>query len=188
MPRVLLTAVALLAGIGALGCHRRARTAEDAFKSVERTVAAGDATALYDLLDAPTRAAVKDAFHDEALERTIINAKYPASEQPAALAKLDAADAPDVEHYFAKVAAARKTVEGYRKRLGSVSGPILQKPDGDGAAWVARQDGLPFHFRRDSDESWGFSELSAEWALEKDRADHAVKTVRENARLFGANQ
>ncbi|HZS35497.1 MAG TPA: hypothetical protein VFF06_01655 [Polyangia bacterium] len=188
MPRVLLTAVALLLQVGAAGCHRRARSADEAFKQVERAVAAGDALALYDLLDAPTRAAVKDAFHDEALERTIISAKYPESEQPAALAKLDAAAAPDVEHYFARVAGARKTVEGFRKRLGSVSGPILQKPDGDAAVWVARQDGMPFHFRRDADGSWGFSELSAEWALEKDRANHAVKTVRDNASLFGANK
>jgi len=188
MPRLPLIAVALVGLAGALGCHARARSAEDAFQRVERAVAAGDSLAMYALLDAPTRAAIRDAFHDEALERTIINAKYPPAEQPAALAKLDAAAAPDAEHYFARVAAARKTVEGYRKRLGSVSGPILQKPDGEGSAWVARKDGMPFHFRRDADGSWGFSELAAEWALEKDRASHAVTTVRENAKLFGANQ
>lgn len=185
MPRVLMAAVALLIGGGA-GCRERAKSARDAFARVERAVAAGDALALYQSLDAATRAAVESAYHDERLERTIITAKYPEAEQPAALAKLDAAAAGDADRYFARVAQARKTVEGFRKRLGSVSGPILEKPDGDGAAWVARQDGLPFHFRRDSDGSWGLSELAAEWALDQDRANHAVKTVRENGALFGA--
>jgi hypothetical protein len=63
----------------------------------------------------------------------------------------------------------------------------MQKPDGDDNVWAARADGMPFHFHRDGDGSWGFSELAAEWALEKDRANHAVKTVRENAALFGAS-
>lgn len=189
MRRVLLTAVLVVGGaaVGA-GCQRRAKSPEEAFTRLERAIAAGDAVAFYADLDGATRGAIADAYHDEQLERTIITAKYPPAEQPAALAKLDAAAADDVEHYFARAAQARKTVEGYRKRLGSVSGPIKQKPDGDAAVWVARQDGMPFHFQRDRDGSWGFSELAAEWALEKDRASHAVKTVRENAALFGANQ
>jgi hypothetical protein len=188
MRLVLLTSVVLVIGAGGTGCRRRAKSAEEAFTRLERAVAAGDAIEFYGDLDAATRSAVGDAYHDERLERTIISAKYPEAEQPAALAKLDAAAADDVEHYFARVAGARKTVEGYRKRLGSVSGPIKQKPDGDAATWVARQDGMPFHFHRDSDGSWGFTELAAEWALEKDRANHAVKTVRENAALFGADK
>src|SRR5260370_11682802 len=69
MPRVLLTAVALLMGVGAAGCHRRARSVEEAYAQVERAVAARDALALFELCDAATRAAVKGAFHDQQLER-----------------------------------------------------------------------------------------------------------------------
>jgi hypothetical protein len=43
---------------------------------------------------------------------------------------------------------------------------------------------MPFRFHRDKHGIWGFSELKSEWALEKDRASHAVKTVQDNAKLY----
>ena len=48
--------------------------------------------------------------------------------------------------------------------------------------------GMPFHFAKDGDGSWGFTELATQWALEKDRANHAVKTVRDNAALYNKAQ
>ena len=75
-------------------------------------------------------------------------------------------------------------VEAFRKRLGSVSGPIKSKIDGADAVWVAREDGMPFHFAKNKDGSWGWSELRGDWELEKDRAQHAVKTVQDNAKLY----
>ena len=50
--------------------------------------------------------------------------------------------------------------------------------------WVARQDGMPFHFSKNRDGSWGWMELRGDWDLEKDRAQHAVKTVQDNAKLY----
>jgi hypothetical protein len=180
--KIFIFAAALLSA--AAGCHRRAPTADGAYARLEHAIAAADAIEFYQNLDGTSRAAIKSVFSDQRLMRTIITAKYPEAAAQPELARLTAASAADVEHYFAAVARDRRLVEGYRKRLGSVSGPIAVKADGPDAAWVARADGMPFHFHRDSDGGWGFSELDAEWSLEKDRAAHAVQTVRDNARLY----
>ena len=71
-----------------------------------------------------------------------------------------AAGEPDAERYFVKVATAQRFVTGYRKRLGSVSGPVKTKADG-ADVWVARQDGMPFRFAKNLDGSWRFVELRA---------------------------
>ncbi len=168
----------------AVGCHRGAKTPDEAFHEVERAVAAGDGVALYKYLDRSTRWAIDSAYKDQQLMRTIITAKYPEEEQARALQPLAAANEPDAAHYFARSVNDRRLFDIYRRRLGSVSGPIAHKPDGEGAEWIARQDGGPFHFVHDSDGNWGFSEMAQEWALEKDRANHAVKTVRDNAALY----
>ena len=177
-PLVIVAAVLALAG-----CKRGPKTPEEAFRKLERAVAAGDAADFFKLLDGQTRSLVADTHEKQRLQRTVILAKYPAAEQAKALAELEAAAEPDAERYFVKVARAQRTVEAYRKRLGSVSGPVMQKPDG-ADVWVARQDGMPFRFAKNLDGSWGFVELRAEWKLEKDRATHAVNTARENAALY----
>lgn len=142
-----------------------------------------DAAAFYDLLDAATRKSIEGTWLEQKLQRTIIQAKYPEAEAGPALARLSAAGADDPRSYFVAVAKERKLVEAYRKRLGSVSGAIQHKSDGERAMWTARPDGMPFHFVRGSD-GWRFSELGVDWALEKDRAGHAVTTVRDNAKLY----
>jgi hypothetical protein len=166
-----------------LACHGGAKTPDEAFQKVERALAAGDGVGLYALLDRPTQKAIDSAYGDQRLQRTIIEAKYPEAEQARALQPLGAAAEADTAHYFAHACNDRHTFDQYRPRLGSVSGPIKHKPDGESAMWVARQDGMPFHFVKESG-GWSFSELGPEWALEKDRANHAVKTVRENAALY----
>jgi hypothetical protein len=157
---------------------------EDAFRRVERALAAGDGMAIFPYLDQPTRWAIQSAFEDQRMMRTIITAKYPEEEQARALQPLTAAEEIDVSHYFAHVVRDRHTCDQYRPRLGSASGPIMLRADGPSGLWIARQDGRPFHFARDSRGNWGWSELGQEWALEKDRANHAVKTVRDNAALY----
>jgi hypothetical protein len=179
----MLVAVAALSVALASGCKRGPKTPEEAFLKLERAVAAGDAADFYKLLDGQTRSLVADTYEKERLQRTVILAKFPQAEQQKALAELEAAGEPDAERYFIKVATAQRFVTGYRKRLGSVSGPVQTKPGG-ADVWVARQDGMPFRFAKNLDGSWGFVELRAEWALSKDRATHAVKTVRENAALY----
>jgi hypothetical protein len=166
------------------GCHRGAKTPDEAFQQVERAIAAGDGVTLHKHVDRATRWSVEAAYKDQRLQRTIIEAKYPEEEQARALQALEAAAAPDAAHYFAEASKQMRIYDQYRKRLGSVSGPIKHKPDGQDAMWVARQDGAPFHFVKDSDGNWGWDELRASWQLEKDRASHAVKTVRENATLY----
>lgn len=172
----------VLASLVLAGCNRGPATPEAAFAEVERAVAAGDAAALYRTLDRRTRDLIDAAYRDEQMQRTIISAKYPEAELRAALGKLEAAAEPDAERYFAHRARAERVIESYRKRLGSVSGPILKREDG-AAVWVSRQDGAPFKLARDG-RGWRFVELQAQWALERDRAYNGVQTVRENARLY----
>jgi hypothetical protein len=173
----------LLLAVAAAGCHRGPRTAEAAYVALERAVAADDAAGFYQLLDDETRWSIESVLHDQKLMRTIIAAKYPEGEADKALAPLAAADERDAAQYFARLDGDRHVVSGYRRRLGAVSGPIKTKPDGDDNAWVARADGMPFHFHRDRG-GWGFSELAAEWTLEKDRTIHALHTVQDNAKLY----
>jgi hypothetical protein len=175
--------VFMILAVAAAGCHRGAKTPEQAFAAVERAVAAGDAVGFYQLLDDETRWSIDSVLHDQKLMRTIISAKYPESEAEKALAPLAAADERDPPHFFARLDGERHIVAGYRRRLGSVSGPTMTRPDGADDVWVARQDGMPFRFHHDRG-GWGFSELASEWTLEKDRNIHALHTVQENAKLY----
>jgi hypothetical protein len=179
--RIAMMALAL---VTAAGCTRGPKTPEQAFRQLERAIAAGDAAAVYGLVDQSTRWSIQSALKDQRLQRTIITAKYPEAEAQKALATLRAAEETDPAQYFKRINDERHVVEAYRKRLGSVSGPIMNKIDGPDAMWVARQDGMPFHFSKNRDGSWGWSELRGDWELEKDRAQHAVQTVQENAKLY----
>ena len=174
---------AALSLLPAAGCRRGPKTAEEAFLRFERAVASGDGVALYELCDRDTQKAVESVWRDQRLQRSIISAKFPEAEQASALAKLDAAAADDVQAFFAAAIKPRRVIETYRRRLGSVSGDIKHKADGADAMWLARQDGQPIHFKHASG-AWAFDELLPEWQLERDRASHAVKTVRDNAALY----
>jgi hypothetical protein len=173
--------VALLALVAA--CHRGPATPEAAYTALEQAIASSDASGFYRALDDDTRWAMESVLKDQKLMRTIIRAKYPEAEADKALAPLAAADARDAAEYFARVDGERHIVAGYRRRIGSVSGPIMTKPAGEDAVWVARQDGMPFKFHHDG-RGWGFSELDQEWGLERDRNIHALHTVQENAKLY----
>jgi hypothetical protein len=164
------------------GCKPKA-TPEEVFLKLERAVAAGDAAQLYGLLDPATRKAIDATYKAQRLMRTIIAAKYPPAEAARELQRLEPAAADDVEHYFGKVAEQRRLFDVYRRRLGSVSGPIVQRTAGADAVQISRQDGLPFPLKQTRD-GWRFADLAAEWALEQDRADHAVKTIHDNAALY----
>lgn len=180
--RARLVPVVLL--LVAAGCARGPKTPEQAFQALERSIAAGDALGFYAVLDDPTQWSIQSTLREQRLMRTIIRAKYPEADADKALAGLAAAEESDPAHYFARLNRERRIVEAYRKRLGSVSGPIKSKIEGADAVWVAREDGMPFHFAKNARGSWGFSELRGDWELEKDRAIHAVRTVQENAKLY----
>lgn len=180
----LRTAAVLLVLSLSSGCKKETLTLEQTFEQLELAIVKGDAAAFYRHLDGPTQAAVKDTLASEKLQRTIVAGKFPESERAAALERLGAAAEDDPARYFARINERDKVVEALRKRLGSVSGEIMKKPESETSVWVARKDGLPFRFARGENGRWGFSELQVEWNLAKDRAAHAVKTVRENAALY----
>lgn len=177
-------AMGLAAVLAGGGCQKGPKTPEEAFRLLERDVAAGDALAFYGLLDTPTREAVESTWRDQRNTRAVIAGKYPEAEAQKQLRRLAAADEPDAAHYFAKANGERHEVENLRRRLGSVSGKVMTKIVRDDDVYVARQDGEPFHFHRNGNGSWGFSELLPAWSMERDKASHDLQTARDNAALY----
>jgi hypothetical protein len=173
-----------LATLGTSGCHRGPKSPAEAYGALERAVAASDATAFYALLDDNTRWSIESTLRDQRLMRTIISAKYPEAEAQKELSRLAAAEEAEPARYFARVDEARGVVPGYRARLGGATGAVAVMPLGDDVADVTRGGGAPCRFHRNRNGSWGLAELTETWTLEKDRAVHAVKTVRENAALY----
>ena len=164
-------------------CSSYPKTPEEALGQIERVVASGDGLAAWKIVDPETRAAAESVFSDERLMQTIVKAKYPPAEAARELERLAACDEPDAAHFFARTSKAWGIIEGLRKRLGSVSGPIKTKTDAAGTLWVARSDGMAFHVAN-TGKGWAWADLRGEWQLEKDRASHAVQTVRDNAALY----
>ena len=178
-------AVVLLGTVALAGCHRGARSPEGAYLALEKAVKAGDGVAFFAVLDQETRWSIDSVLSDERMMRTIIAAKYPEAEAQKELARLSAAEEPDAAHYFAHVDRDRQILASYRPGIERASGKVelVVGDDGGDLAVAVRGSGVALHFRRYRGR-WGFSELSGDWLLEKDRAAHAVKTVRENAALY----
>jgi len=170
---------ALLAG----ACNQYPKTPEAALAQVERVVVSGDGLAAWELVDSDTRRAADSVQQDQRLMQTIVKAKYPPAEAAHELERLAAADEPDAKHFFARTCKAWQQIEAMRKRLGSVSGPIKTRSDAPGSVWVARADGMAFHLQKVGG-GYAWVDLRGEWQLERDRASHGVKTVRDNAALY----
>jgi hypothetical protein len=167
------------------GCHHRPKTPEEAFVRLERAVAADDAKALYQLLDKETRWAVLSTYNDQRLQRTIISAKYPEREALEALARLKSAAEPDVTRFFASYCHERRLIEQLPGLLGPANGALTVEQRGPDECVMRRSGGSPVSFHRERDGSWGFSNMwTVVWLLERDRASHAIKTVRDNAALY----
>jgi hypothetical protein len=164
-------------------CGQYPKTPELALAEIERVVVSGDALKAWDLVDRDTRSAADSVLQDERLMQTIVKAKYPPAEAARELERLAAADEPDAKHFFSRTCKAWQQIEGMRKRLGSVSGEIKTRGDAPGSVWVARSDGMPFHLGKVGG-GYAWLDLRGEWVLEKDRAGHAVKTIRDNAALY----
>jgi hypothetical protein len=167
----------------AAACHQYPKTPELALAQVEKVVVAGDGMLAWDLVDNDTRRAVDSVQQDQRLMQTIVKAKYPPAEAARELERLAAADEADAQHFFARTTKAWGQIEGLRKRLGSVSGPIQVRSDAPGSVWVARADGIAFHLQKVGG-GYAWIDLRGEWQLERDRTAHAVKTVRDNAALY----
>lgn len=179
-PPTRLIALGLLFGAA---CNKYPRSPEEALQRIEQVVTSGDGVAAYGIIDEDTKKAVAAVYANDRTMRTIIKAKYPPQEADRELGRLADAEQPDVAHFFAAMESRWQSIQGYRKRLGSISGPIKTKPDGATSMYVARQDGMPFHLVK-AGSGWAWNELRGEWAMEKDRAAHALKTVQDNAALY----
>jgi hypothetical protein len=168
------------------GCQRYPKTPELTLVAVERSIAAADGLAAWKVIDPETRQAVESVMADERQAQTLVKAKYPPTEAARELLRLAAADEVDAAHFFARTASSWSELEGYRGRLGGLSGPVLTREDGPDKLWVKRTDGKAFHLVR-SKGGWAWMDLRSEWLLEKDRANHAVQTLRDNAKLYQQN-
>jgi hypothetical protein len=171
----------LLVGLGA--CTQYPKTPQEALSRIERVVVMNDGMAAWDLVDNDTRKAAESVLQDQRLMQTIVKAKYPPAEAARELERLAGADEPDAQHFFARTTKAWGQIEGLRKRLGAVSGPTSTRSDAPGSLWITRNDGMPFHLMKVGG-GYAWVDLRVEWQLERDRAAHAVKTVRDNAALY----
>ena len=165
------------------GCHSYPATPEDALSQIEQAVTSADGLMAWKLVDADTKSAVGAVLASDRLMQTIVKAKYPPADAQRELEHLAPADQPDEAHFFAAMSTRWAALEGYRKRLGSISGPVKTRPDGDKMMWVARQDGMPFHLLK-TGRGWAWIDPRTEWLLEKDRTAHALQTVQDNAALY----
>ncbi len=175
---VLLLGGALLCVALVAGCHRGPKTPEEAFRKLELAVASGRPEALLECLSADTVRALRGAWQDERLARSLIEAKLPQSEKVGLLSGLTAAAQDDFGAYFAARAKEWASIERYRVRLGSVSGEIVQKAEGPSAMYLHRADGMPFHFTRSADGVWAFDEMFKISVLIQDQAAKTVQMLR----------
>lgn len=152
-------------GLALSACHDYPKTPELAFTEVERTVAAADGLRAWKIIDPDTRREVESVFGDERQGQTIVKAKYPPAAAQQELARLAATDEPDAAHFFARTIETWSSLPNLRQRLGSLSGPIQTKPDGE-TIWMKRADGKPFHLVKVGG-GWAWMDLRSEWSLEK---------------------
>jgi hypothetical protein len=164
-------------------CTQYPKTPEEALFKIERVVVTDDGTTAWDLVDNDTRKAADSVMQDQRLMQTIVKAKYPPAEAARELEKLAGADEPDAQHFFARTTKTRGQIAGMRRRLGAISGPTTTRSDAPGSVWITRNDGMPFHLMKVGG-GYAWVDLRGEWLLERDRAAHAVKTVRDNAALY----
>jgi hypothetical protein len=167
----------------AAGCTQYPKTPEAALIAIERVVVSADGLSAWELVDSDTRSAVDSVLSDQRLMQTIVKAKYPPAEAQKEMERLAAADEPDAKHFFARTAKNWQQIEAFRKRLGSVSGPIQTRSDAPGSVWIARADGMAFHIQKVGG-GYAWIDLRGEWQLERDRTLHAVKTIKDNAALY----
>ena len=77
----------------------------------------------------------------------------------------------------------RHTVESLRRRPARCRGRSRPRSWPPTTSLSRAPTACPFVFIVTA-TAWGFSELDSEWSQERDRASHAVKTVRDNAALY----
>jgi hypothetical protein len=178
--RRLVLLVSLAASVAGAGCHRPAKTPEQAYARFRAAVTAGDGAALFDALDQKTRWAwmTIQKVHREAYD--IVLSNYP--------------EGPEREretHRFEGGATATSARELFRAEVAPGVLPMLAPlavadarvegpgPDGQAAAVLASGARVPL--ARGEDGSWGFAGLAQDGEERKTRAVHDLDVVRASA-------
>ena len=164
------------------GCHR-VPSPEQTCEQLLRGIAEGDAITVFEVLTQPTQWALYTVQRNHQKMRQLIESSYPATERPAALARLYGADDGDGRGLFSRLYAERYGA-ALTARLGA--GEPRQNREGEGAAPCARCEsaGPPFRLQRAAAGRWGFAELDLEWDQAQLRAVHDLATVQKNADLY----
>jgi hypothetical protein len=166
-----------------LGCGSRPKTPEEAFARLRAAAAPGaDRSALFDLVDESTRASLISVYRYEREMVELIEQSYPPALRQRELARLAAAaHASDQRDYFA-----RFVDEGDKlatARQAPPTSPVSRLTEDTAQVEVPGGGVLPF--QRDPHGRWGYSGLARLLEDAKQRDSQAVRTTRENARLYG---
>lgn len=178
-PRFFARACAGLALLVTLlpACDDRPKKPEDLLAQIERVVTSANAEQAWKLVDPDTQHAVEAVWADHRAAAALLEQRPPAPAANTARASVEAARQPDLVHFFAAQCHGWQLLEGYRKRLGSASGPVQKKEDAPGSVWVARFDGMAFHVVKVGG-GWAWADLKGEWQLESRRVKKVLDELR----------
>ena len=178
--RRLVLLVSLAAASAVAGCHRPAKTPDEAYRRFSAAVTAGDGAALFDALDQPTRWAwmTIQKVHREAYDIVLSNyPEGPERERESRRFEGGATATSARELFHAEVAAGVLPMLAPLVAADArVEGPT---PDGHAAAVLASGARVPL--ARGEDGSWGFAGLAKDAEERKTRAVHDLDVVRASA-------
>lgn len=164
-----------------LGCAAPdPRTVEGTLELLASAVDAGDATAVYPLLDRRARAALNSIALDRQRAARLIGADYPAQERATALAALgEAADAADAAALFAH-RCQRPCLAEIAARLGA---PAHVRNAG-AELEITTQRGTRLRLFRDRERRVGLVWRTAELDRERLQANRELAQIAQNAAVY----
>jgi hypothetical protein len=180
---LLVLRVALVSSIlsSSLGCQRRAKTPDEAYRRFSAAVTARDGAALFEALDQPTRWAWMSIqkWHREAYD--IVLSTFPDGEREKEARHFEGgATATSARELFrAEVAPG---VMPTLAPLAVVDARVEEEPGSGGARAAALlAAGVRVPLARGEDGTWGFSGLAKDAEDRKTRAFHDLEVVRASA-------
>jgi hypothetical protein len=178
--RRLVLLVSLAAAGAVAGCHRPAKTPDEAYRRFSAAVTTGDGAALFDALDQQTRWAwmTIQKVHREAYDIVLSNyPEGPERERESRRFEGGATATSARELFHAEVAA------GVLPRLAPLvaADARVEGPTPDGHAAAVLTSGARVPLARGEDGSWGFAGLAKDAEERKTRAVHDLDVVRASA-------
>jgi hypothetical protein len=161
-----------------------------AYERLAAATAAGDAAALYHLLDDVTQNSVESAYGYEHQMAGLVASSYrPGPDRDQALRTLaDAVDTTSGAELFVADAAHDDPFTGLaatQEPLGHVEQLPPDAGDSRARAQVITGSGAAFSFVQNPNGTWGYAGLADAWHARVIRDSHDMATVTENARLLG---